>query len=80
MVFVQRLLRQGAMKHKLEIFRLRQLAFPSRLHPHRSIKPATDLTGAECVPCTMTYPFATLDKSHALQILEQHEQVQRITR
>ena len=28
----------------------------------------------------MTYPFATLDKGHALQILEQHEQVQRITR
>ena len=71
MVFIQRLLHQGSMKHKLETFRLKQLghlllhnpvAFPSRLHPHRSIKPATDFTGAECVPCTMTYPFAKLDK------------------
>jgi len=63
------------MKQKLETFRLKQLghllmhnpvAFPSRLHPHRSIKPATDFRGAECAPCTTTYPFATLDKGHAL--------------
>ena len=77
------------MKQKLETFRLKQLghlllhnpvAFPSPVHPHRSIKPATDFRGAECVPCTMTYSFASLDKRHALQILEQHEQVKRITR
>ena len=89
MVFIRRLLRQGPVMSMSDVPRLEQLgrlllrnpvAFPRRLHPHRSIKPETDFTGAECVPCTMTYPFATLDKGHALQILEQHEQVQRITR
>ena len=79
-VFIRRLLRQEPVKHELETFRLGQRAFLSRLHPHRSIKPATDFRGAEWGPCTMTYPLATLDKGHALQILEQHEQVQRITR
>ena len=89
LVFIRWVLRQEQVKHELETFRLEQLgrlllrnpvAFPSRLHPHRSIKPATDFRGAECAPCTTTYPFAKLDKGHALQILEQHEQVPRITR
>ena len=32
-----------------------------------------DFIEAEWVPCTKTYPFASLHKGHAPQILQQHK-------